>query len=661
MLRLFGSASSSDVMLSVMTTISLRPRLGRGEQLVPGRGQRRGDRAAAARPPRPAAEIAMRGRNGEIARSSRSDRLEQQVPVAGRCRRPGSPARDRAPAPRRRSRARSAPPRLAPPGRPSRSPRRRGANTAFGVSGGRMPERPGRRTTAAAAAALLELAAAADGPDRADRRRPSACSRSRRPRRRRPRYSSPPITMPMPTPVPTHRKTKFGTPRPARRCRSPRAARLTSFSKLTSGAQLAADRPHQALAAPAGQVGRMGAAGRGAGRARRDCRRVAWATCRQPSPASPATRWAICADLRRPARPSCASRARSSRRATMAPVMSAIGRPHPVRADVDADHPAGAGVELVEHRARPLAARGPAHLLDQTGVEQAAEGRARRSAWTARCHARSGPGDWRRRARISSRTARSLMARSRLGCPAAKLIPSAAVSTLLEAYSKETLLTVGEYTPPGGRKSRRERGVATMSELAIRGGTAGAQPTPIRRGRRSTSATSRRSPRSCGAADRRLSGARAANARVRRPLRRLPGRGPRDRDGERHRDDGGGAEGARHRLGRRGDRAGADVLGHRLRRHLGRRAAGDRRRRAAPLDDRPRRRRGRDHARTRAIMPVHLGQQMGDMDRIDEIARAPRAGDRRGLRPRPRPAVAGSGRRLHRRRSARSATRRPRS
>ena len=53
--------------------------------------------------------------------------------------------------------------------------------------------------------------------------------------------------------------------------------------------------------------------------------------------------------------------------------------------------------------------------------------------------------------------------------------------------------------------------------------------------------------------------------------------------------------------------------------------------------------------RTRAIMPVHLGHQMADMDRLMEIADRARAGGRRGLRPRARAAVERRGRRLHRR------------
>ena len=53
--------------------------------------------------------------------------------------------------------------------------------------------------------------------------------------------------------------------------------------------------------------------------------------------------------------------------------------------------------------------------------------------------------------------------------------------------------------------------------------------------------------------------------------------------------------------------------------------------------------------RTRAIMPVHLGQQMADMDRAGGDRRPPRAGDRRGLRARARPAVGRPRGRKHRR------------
>ena len=48
-------------------------------------------------------------------------------------------------------------------------------------------------------------------------------------------------------------------------------------------------------------------------------------------------------------------------------------------------------------------------------------------------------------------------------------------------------------------------------------------------------------------------------------------------------------------------------------------------------------------------MPVHLGHQMADMDRDHGDRRAARPGRDRGLRTRARPAVAGPGRRLHRR------------
>ena len=52
---------------------------------------------------------------------------------------------------------------------------------------------------------------------------------------------------------------------------------------------------------------------------------------------------------------------------------------------------------------------------------------------------------------------------------------------------------------------------------------------------------------------------------------------------------------------------------------------------------------------TRAIIPVHLGHHMADMDRIMDYRAAARAGGDRGLRARARPTVARPGRRLHRR------------
>ena len=60
-------------------------------------------------------------------------------------------------------------------------------------------------------------------------------------------------------------------------------------------------------------------------------------------------------------------------------------------------------------------------------------------------------------------------------------------------------------------------------------------------------------------------------------------------DGERHRHDGGRLQGARHRLGRRGDRAGAHVHRDGVRADRGRRAPRLRRRHARHVDDRPRR------------------------------------------------------------------------
>ncbi len=60
--------------------------------------------------------------------------------------------------------------------------------------------------------------------------------------------------------------------------------------------------------------------------------------------------------------------------------------------------------------------------------------------------------------------------------------------------------------------------------------------------------------------------------------------------------------------------------------------------------------------KTKAIMPVHLGHHMADMDRIMAIAATARARRRRGLRPRARTAVAGHAVRAASATSARSAT-----
>jgi len=49
------------------------------------------------------------------------------------------------------------------------------------------------------------------------------------------------------------------------------------------------------------------------------------------------------------------------------------GGPDPVPADVDADHAAGRGVDLVEHCAGPPPAPGPAHLPDQARLDQLAQ------------------------------------------------------------------------------------------------------------------------------------------------------------------------------------------------------------------------------------------------------------------------------------------------
>ena len=113
----------------------------------------------------------------------------------------------------------------------------------------------------------------------------------------------------------------------------------------------------------------------------------------------------------------------------------------------------------------------------------------------------------------------------------------------------------------------------------------------------------------------------AAKCSFRRGLRRAPWRPARDPHDERHRHDGGGAEGASTSAGGRGHRACAHLRGDRLRPDRGRRAAGDRRRPArAPGRSTPMRSRRRSPRRTRRSSRFTLASSMADMDRIMAIA-----------------------------------------
>ena len=172
--------------------------------------------------------------------------------------------------------------------------------------------------------------------------------------------------------MPTQSRTKSSTSRPRPLERSPRAARLTSFSKLHHRAELLADRLDDAARSPAGQVGRLveqprrrhehaGAADRGR---------------RHGAPGDAGVGGHAVGDLaglgdERP-------RAAGSRPLVAAHDDAAgdvgDGGPHPAAADVDADHPAGAGVELVELGARALAAARLAGLAGEPGGDEALEG-----------------------------------------------------------------------------------------------------------------------------------------------------------------------------------------------------------------------------------------------------------------------------------------------
>ena len=127
---------------------------------------------------------------------------------------------------------------------------------------------------------------------------------------------------------------------------------------------------------------------------------------------------------------------------------------------------------------------------------------------------------------------------------------------------------------------------------------------------------------------------------VRGSVRRLPGRSARRPDGERHRHDGGGA--ARRSASAGATRSIIPALTFAATAYAPI-AAG-----ALPSSSTSRPTRGRSiptwsrraiTPRPRAIMPVHLGHQMADMDRIMAIARSHGARRGRGLRARARTAA----------------------
>ena len=109
--------------------------------------------------------------------------------------------------------------------------------------------------------------------------------------------------------------------------------------------------------------------------------------------------------------------ARSSRRATNCAGHVGDRRPHPVPADVDADHPSGARVQLVQHGGRTLAPAGDARPRGRARLRAASRAPARPWASTAPSRGRSARGTRGPTRRTLSRTVRSLIARRRLGVP----------------------------------------------------------------------------------------------------------------------------------------------------------------------------------------------------------------------------------------------------
>ena len=254
----------------------------------------------------------------------------------GRCRRPGSRAPDRARA-HRGDRQRD--PRGLDVDRAgaAASPRRAAANTALGVRACTLPASRAARTTAAPEADSSSSPGGARR-GRADRRRRPAGSRSR-PRRRR-------AAVELAVDHDAHadagadpQEARTSRRRARRRPQLAEGGHVHVVLEADGGAQLVADRADQAGRPNPGRFGASATAPRRGSRtpAAADGRvgdlapaeaGVAGHVVRDPSP--------ICsisvAELR--------ARVRSSRRATIRPVMSASADPHPVAADVEADDPA---------------------------------------------------------------------------------------------------------------------------------------------------------------------------------------------------------------------------------------------------------------------------------------------------------------------------------
>ena len=195
----------------------------------------------------------------------------------------------------------------------------------------------------------------------------------------------------MPTPVPTERKPKLRTSLARPRQRSPSAARLTSFSTPMRSAELVPQRRHQALAAPAGQVGGQGDRAPG----RLEHARAADGDVVDPVPADAGLGGQPVGDGAELADQGAGAGGLGPLVAAGDHVAGDVGQggPDPPAADVDAHHPAGRRVELVEDGAGPGPAAGPADLPDQPGVQQRAEAERDGRLGEAAVPRHLGPGD----------------------------------------------------------------------------------------------------------------------------------------------------------------------------------------------------------------------------------------------------------------------------